>query len=147
VSFPIPTDDNPMADEQRADEACEEQDYKYAGEKYAGAGWFDSSWELQTGLQVRESMPGDSLLSQWASSWRATSAPPVQRLSLIPVGAAAAAPTTKRDKEPGPRLVPTTPHGSFGHAEQLADFGLGVAAEVTHLDEFSEFGIDGLELV
>jgi hypothetical protein len=31
----------------------------------AGPGWYESSRELEAGLQVRESAPGDALLAEW----------------------------------------------------------------------------------
>jgi hypothetical protein len=30
-----------------------------------GPGWFDSSWDLVTGLDVREGLPGDARLNEW----------------------------------------------------------------------------------
>ena len=30
-----------------------------------GPGWFDSSWELMCGLDVREGLPGDACLNEW----------------------------------------------------------------------------------
>lgn len=30
-----------------------------------GPGWFDSSWDLQRGLEVREGLPGDAQLHEW----------------------------------------------------------------------------------
>ena len=30
-----------------------------------GPGWFDSSWDLQCGLEVREGLPGDAQLHEW----------------------------------------------------------------------------------
>jgi hypothetical protein len=30
-----------------------------------GPGWFDSSWELMRGLDVREGLPGDARLNEW----------------------------------------------------------------------------------
>ena len=30
-----------------------------------GPGWFDSSWDLESGLDVREGLPGDARLSEW----------------------------------------------------------------------------------
>ena len=101
-----------------------------------GPGWYGSSWELVSGLDVREglSSSSDAMLNDWLAS----------RVHAAPVGSALAA---ESHEQPGPGLVPTSPHGALGDAVQLGDLGLAVAAEVTHLDEFSEFGIDGLELV
>jgi hypothetical protein len=94
-----------------------------AQESPQGPGWFDSSWELTQGLDVCEDLPGDAPLQDWLSA------------------------VAERDVEPGARLVPAAPHGAFVHALQLGDLDFGVAAEVAHLDQFSEFGIDGLELM
>ena len=30
-----------------------------------GAGWFDSSWDLQRGLEVHEGLPEDAPLTEW----------------------------------------------------------------------------------
>ena len=30
-----------------------------------GPGWFDSSWDLNRGLEVREGLPGDARLNEW----------------------------------------------------------------------------------
>ena len=30
-----------------------------------GPGWFDSSWDLMCGLDVREGLPGDARLNEW----------------------------------------------------------------------------------
>ena len=35
----------------------------------AGPGWFDSSWELRTGLQVEEGLPADLPLHGWLEGW------------------------------------------------------------------------------
>jgi hypothetical protein len=34
-------------------------------EDAAGPGWYESSRELESGLQVREGAPGDALLAEW----------------------------------------------------------------------------------
>jgi hypothetical protein len=34
-----------------------------------GPGWFDSSWELRSGLQVKEGLPADLPLQTWIESW------------------------------------------------------------------------------
>ena len=31
----------------------------------AGPGWFDSSWDLQAGLDVHEGLPEDAKLNEW----------------------------------------------------------------------------------
>jgi hypothetical protein len=37
---------------------CEEDDK-------TGPGWFDSSWDLRRGLEVREGLPEDASLGEW----------------------------------------------------------------------------------
>ena len=100
-------------------------------DEWAGPGWFDSSGDLMRGLDVREELPSDAQMTDW--------------LDQCLRGASAAA--AQRDEQPGAGLVPAAPHGALGDAVEFGDLGLAVAAEVTHLDEFSEFGIDGLELL
>ena len=102
-----------------------------------GPGWFDSSWELIRGLEVNEGSPSDARLNDWLEACLRSTA------AARPVVSAVA----QRHEQPGARLVPAAPHGALGHALQFGDLGFGVAAEVAHLDQFSEFGIDGLELV
>ena len=34
-----------------------------------GPGWFDSSWDLTRGLEVREGLPGDAQLHEWLAAW------------------------------------------------------------------------------
>ena len=34
-----------------------------------GPGWFDSSWELRTGLQVQEGLPADLPPHGWLEGW------------------------------------------------------------------------------
>jgi len=34
-----------------------------------GPGWFDSSWELRSGLQVKEGLPSDLPLQGWIEAW------------------------------------------------------------------------------
>ena len=98
-----------------------------------GPGWFDSSWELIRGLEVREGLPGDARLVEWLATW-------------LRADLAAASAVAERHEQPGARLVPAAPHGALVDTLQLGDLDLAVAAEVAHLDQFSEFGIDGLEL-
>jgi hypothetical protein len=33
-----------------------------------GPGWFDSSWDLQRGLEVREGLPGNASLNEWLAA-------------------------------------------------------------------------------
>ena len=35
------------------------------GDEARGPGWFDSSWELVNGLDVREGLPADAGLDEW----------------------------------------------------------------------------------
>ncbi len=35
------------------------------GDEARGPGWFDSSWELGQGLEVREGLPADAGLDEW----------------------------------------------------------------------------------
>ncbi len=131
-----------------------------AADEPLGPGWFDSSWDLVCGLDVREAAPSDTPLNDWLA-WCLQAAAETQTPPGRPkaaerphggqersdVGAVNSSAAAQRDEQPGARLVPAPPHGALGDAEQLGDFGLAVAAEVAHLDEFSQFGIDGLELV
>jgi hypothetical protein len=100
-----------------------------------GPGWFESSWDLERGLEVREGLPADARLHEWLAA--CLLAAPASRVSSA---------FAERDEEPGARLVPAAPHGAVGHALQLGDLELAVAAEVAHLDQFGEFGVDRLEL-
>ena len=34
-----------------------------------GPGWFDSSWDLVHGLEVREGLPGEAQLHEWLAVW------------------------------------------------------------------------------
>jgi len=54
-----------LADEGLADGCLAEA--SLAAEEMAprGPGWFDSSWELVCGLEVREGLPGDARLNEW----------------------------------------------------------------------------------
>jgi hypothetical protein len=36
---------------------------------HRGPGWFDSSWELHSGCEVREGLPADSTLREWIEAW------------------------------------------------------------------------------
>jgi len=98
-----------------------------------GPGWFDSSWELVRGLEVCEGLPGDARLHEWLEA-------------CLRAEPAAASSVAERNEQPGARLVPAPAHGALVDALQFGDLELAVAAEVAHLDEFGEFGIDGLEL-
>ena len=102
-----------------------------------GPGWFDSSWELIRGLEVSDAVPFDAGLDDWLKCCVRAASSAAHATSAV----------AERDEQPGARLVPAAPHGALGHALQLGDLGFAVAAEVAHLDQFSEFGIDGLELL
>ena len=98
-----------------------------------GPGWFESSWELIRGLDVREGPPSDARLVEWLEGW-------------LRADLEAASAVAQRDEQPGTRLVPAAPHGALVDTLQFGNLGLAVAAKIAHLDQFSEFGIDGLEL-
>ena len=34
-------------------------------DRVRGPGWFDSSWDLRCGLEVREGLPADAKLNEW----------------------------------------------------------------------------------
>jgi hypothetical protein len=36
---------------------------------HRGPGWFDSSWDLRRGCEVKEGWPGDAGLRDWIESW------------------------------------------------------------------------------
>jgi hypothetical protein len=105
-------------------------------ERPQGPGWFDSSWELIRGLEVNEAAPFDARTRDWLETCLRGAADARLRSAVA-----------ERHEEPRARFVPAAAHGALGHALQLADFGFAVATEVTHLDQFSEFGIDSLELL
>lgn len=98
-----------------------------------GPGWFDSSWDLIRGLEVREGLPADAGLGEWLDVW------------LGPRFSTGSA-RTERHEQPRSRLVPPAPHGSLVDPLQPGDLRLVVATEVAHLDEFREFRIEHLEL-
>ncbi|MES3015960.1 MAG: hypothetical protein V4750_19815 [Pseudomonadota bacterium] len=72
-----------------------------------GPGWFDSSWELVHGLEVREGVPGDARLGDWldacaraapfAASARSVRVDALQFGDLDLAGAVAAAEAAPRD--------------------------------------------------
>ena len=56
-----------------------------ADERQRGPGWFDSSWDLQRGLEVREGLPGDPQLNEWIEvCLRGAPAPAVAALTPVP---------------------------------------------------------------
>lgn len=50
-----------LADPALAKECLAEREERV----HQGPGWFDSSWELVQGLEVREGLPGDARLNEW----------------------------------------------------------------------------------
>jgi len=66
-----------------------------AGGAALGPGWFDSSWELTHGLDVREGLPAHPSVNEWL--WAALSPPAFQAL---PVEADRTVPP---DPEPAPQ--------------------------------------------
>ena len=101
-----------------------------------GPGWFDSSWDLTRGLEVHEGLPGDARLHEW--------------LAVCLHDARSASAPARRHEQHGAILVPVAAHGAFVDAAQRGDLGLAVAIDVARLDavdEFGEFGIEGLELL
>ena len=116
---------------QRTLQALRLEDAQRVHEPPQGPGWFESSWELSRGLDVREGLPGDARLNEWLE---------------VCLRDGTGSTVAQRHEQPGARLFPAPPHGALVDALQLGDLDLAVAAEVAHLDEFGEFGIDGLEL-
>ncbi|MES2102089.1 MAG: hypothetical protein V4569_19860 [Pseudomonadota bacterium] len=58
-------DGNAVVVSQRTLRALHLDDASDTQEIVQGPGWFDSSWELVHGLDVREGMPGDARLDDW----------------------------------------------------------------------------------
>ena len=54
-------------DQRSAPVAVDVDDTAHAGS--AGPGWFDSSWDLRYGLEVREGLPADASLDEWLAAW------------------------------------------------------------------------------
>ena len=50
--------------------ASADDDAALADESH-GPGWFDSSWELENGLDVREGLPADAGLDEWLAVYAA----------------------------------------------------------------------------
>lgn len=120
-----------------------------AEERQAGPGWFESSWELGRGLEVREGWPADARRHDWLAAQfagiataRFTAAAPASRGGSVRSRSALA----ERDEQPRAGLVPAPADGPLVDTLQLCDLQFAVAAEVAHLDQFSQFGIDGLQL-
>ncbi len=99
-----------------------------------GPGWFESSWELVRGLDVREKLSSDTPPSDWLAL-------------CLRAAPAASAGVAQRHEQPRAGLVPAAAHRALDDAMEFGDLRFAVAAEVAHLDEFGEFGIDGLELL
>ena len=101
---------------------------------HQGVGWFDSSWDLATGLDVLEGLPIDPPLNLWLEL-------------CLAADTSISGAVAQRHEQPRPGLVPAPANRALGHPMELGDLGFAVAAEVAHLDQFGQFGIDGLELV
>lgn len=102
---------------QRTLRALQLDDASDAREIVQGPGWFDSSWELVHGLEVREGVPGDARLDDW--------------LEACARGVAAAARAVRVDAL---------------RFDDLDLAGAVAAAEAAPRDAFERFGIDGLTL-
>ncbi len=50
----------------------------------SGPGWYESSRELEAGLQVHEGTPGDALLAEWHEARRRLVVPTPQAASQLP---------------------------------------------------------------
>ena len=59
TAAPFPSPQQPI--EFRRDEPV--------GSRPDGPGWFDSSWELRSGLQVKEGLPADVGVCAWIETW------------------------------------------------------------------------------
>lgn len=97
-----------VADPERSDDA----------ETAGGPGWFDSSWALGHGLEVREAAPGDAALDEWLllcsqAHVEAQRREPQTTARAAPMGrqdtAAAAPPTASTSTSEG-----GDPSGAFG---------------------------------
>ena len=110
-------DVNAVVVSQRTLRALHLDDASDAQETVQGPGWFDSSWELVHGLDVREGVPGDARLDDW--------------LDACARGAAAAARAVR---------VEALQFSDLDLAGAVA------AAEAAPRDAFERFGIDGLTL-
>ena len=64
-SMPAPAAHESAQVRAAALEVMEREDAKTTEEASSGPGWFDSSRELTRGLEVTESVPGDSALNDW----------------------------------------------------------------------------------
>lgn len=57
-----------LADDERVDGCLAEAQVAAPEMEPQGPGWFDSSWELGRGLEVREGLPGDARLNEWLAA-------------------------------------------------------------------------------
>ena len=62
----------------RRDDAAPEPDAP------GGPGWFDSSWELVHGLEVREGLPGEAQLHEWLELWLRTDVAAPKKVRAAP---------------------------------------------------------------
>ena len=81
-----------------------------------GPGWFDSSWELESGLEVSEAAVQDPQFEGWfvASSQRAINPEPAQCLNLE--ATAPPRPAARAGAQPGPDAI--------GRTDNLIEFDL-----------------------
>ena len=56
-----------------------------ADDRLRGPGWFDSSWDLQHGLEVREGLPGDPQLNEWIEACLRSGLALAQQPALAPL--------------------------------------------------------------
>ncbi len=110
-----------------------------AQEIVQGPGWFDSSWELVHGLEVREGAPGDARLDEWLDACA----------RAAPFVASTASAAAERREPPRVRMVAAAARGGRVDALRFGDLELAgavAAAEAAPRDAFDRFGIDGLTL-
>ena len=104
-----------------------------------GPGWFDSSYELSSGLEVDEGQPGDSRYDDWLAA-RAL----VERRLAAHRAAARSprktAPTQRRVADAELDLAGVPDIGDLARAVPVAPAPAGAQ------DDFSRFGIDDLAL-
>lgn len=141
-------DTSPALDRTTAAAAADDLDARL---RPTGPGWFTSSWDLCRGLDVIEACVAGEPLAEWSTLVARHRFEPFGLGRIVGFGSR----RPERHEQPGAGLVLTAAHGGFGDALQFGDLDLAVAvgaavavaAEVAHLDPFSQFRIDGLELL
>ena len=68
-----------------------------------GPGWFDSSWDLQQGLEVREGLPGDPQLNEWIEACLRSGSPLDAQAAFTPLPASMSV-STPALTQPLPRV-------------------------------------------